>query len=102
MCFRQRSARWRSPRPSAIGRERREDRVQEPAQPDALAAALVTDPVHAVVPVARSDQRQAVRPDREADVDGARAVLEEGCRLPRSIRLEVGVVLVGSERRAPR
>ena len=45
-------------------RERGQDDVQEPAQPDALAAALVADPVHAVVPVARPDQRQAVGADR--------------------------------------
>ena len=43
--------------------ERGQDRVQEPAQPDALAATLVADPVHPVVPVARPDQRQAVRAD---------------------------------------
>ena len=41
-------------------RDRREgghDGVQEPAQPDALAPALVAHPVHPVVPVARPDER---------------------------------------------
>ena len=34
---------------------------EEPAEPHALAAALVADAVHAVVPVAGADQRQPVR-----------------------------------------
>jgi hypothetical protein len=32
---------------------------QEPAEPDALALSADADPVHAVVPVAAEDQRQA-------------------------------------------
>jgi hypothetical protein len=35
--------------------------AQEEPQPDALAPALLADPVHPVVPVARADERQAVR-----------------------------------------
>ena len=57
--------------------ELRERRVQEPAEPDALALALASDAVHAVVPVAGAHQRQAVAADGEAAVEGARAVLEE-------------------------
>ena len=94
MWARQRSARGRSPRASAIGAKARQDGVQEPAQPDALAPALVADPVHAVVPVARADQRQAVGADREAPVERARAVLEQRRRVRRAPRLEVGVRLV--------
>src|SRR5690606_17382381 len=36
--------------------------AQEPAEPDAGAAAVLADAVHAVVPVAAEDQRQAVLP----------------------------------------
>ena len=32
--------------------------VQEPRQPDALTLALMTDPVHAIVPVTAAHQRQ--------------------------------------------
>src|SRR5205807_6602630 len=38
------------------GRKGRQCRVQEPAEPDALALAQLTDPVQAVVPVTRADQ----------------------------------------------
>ena len=49
--------------------------AQKPGQPDRLAASLMADPVHAVVPVAGAHQRQAVRAQRQAAVDGAGAVL---------------------------
>ena len=58
-----------------------QDGVQEPAQPDALAPALVTHPVHAVVPVARPDERQAVGADREAPVERRRTVVEQRSRV---------------------
>ena len=54
-----------------------EGRVQEPAEPDALAPALGADSIHPIVPVAGADQRQAVAADREAPVERACAVLEE-------------------------
>ena len=88
---------------TAVLRDRREggqDGMQEPAQPDALAAALVADPVHAVVPVARPHERQPVRADGEAPVEGRRTVLEQRRRLRRPFRLEVGVRLVGPQRRS--
>jgi len=50
--------------------------VQKPTEPDALAFAPVADAVHAVVPVAGSNQRKAVDAEREAVVKPARAVLE--------------------------
>src|SRR5438876_1084724 len=55
---------------------------QEPAEPDALAAALVSDAVHAVVPVAGADHGKSVRADREPTLDGADAVLVECSALP--------------------
>ena len=81
-------------------RERLECRVQEPAEPDALPLAVLADPVHAVVPVAGADQRQAVRADGETPVEPTRAVLEQRRTLFREHRLEVGVVLAGAERLA--
>ena len=44
---------------------------EEPAEPHALAAALVADAIHAVVPVARADERQAVRAVLQRAIDGA-------------------------------
>ena len=96
---RQRSARA-SPRASAIGSKEAEHAVQEEAEPDTLAAPLVAHPVHAVVPVAGPDQRQPVTADREAHLDGPGAVLEQRGRLRRAFRLEVGIHLVGTERRS--
>jgi hypothetical protein len=55
------AARAVSPRASASG-AKRQRRIEEPAEPDALALALFADAVHAVVPVAGAHQRQAVRP----------------------------------------
>ena len=74
----------RRPGPLAAGlrdrRERGQDGIQEPAQPDALAPALVAYPVHAVVPVARPDQRQPVGADFEAPVERRRTVVEQRSR----------------------
>ena len=51
--------------------------MQEEAEPGALAASLPSDAVHAVVPVAAADERQAVGAGGQALVDRAQAVLEE-------------------------
>ena len=52
-----------------------DDGAEKPAQPDALALALLADPVHAVIPVAGAHQGQAVRADWRGSVDGPRAML---------------------------
>ena len=63
-------------------REVAERLQQEPAEPDALALALLADAVHAVVPVAAEDQRQAVGAGAlDGEVERARAVLVERRRL---------------------
>ncbi len=54
-----------------------EDHRQKPAKPYALAAALVADTVHTVVPVARSHQRETVRADDQASIDSSNTVLIE-------------------------
>ena len=58
--------------------ELREHVVEEKAQPDALAAAFVADPVHAVVPIPAAHQRQAVRAEPQPVLDCAHAVVVEG------------------------
>ncbi len=72
------------PRPLAAGlRDRCEggqDGMKEPAQPHALAPALLTHPVHAVVPVTRSDERQPMGADLEAPVDRRNAMVEQRAR----------------------
>ena len=56
---------------------------------------FVADAVHAVVPVADADQRQAVRAAGDADVDGAHGSARRRCRAParrsagRTIRLRL-------------
>ena len=74
--------------------------MQEPAEPDALALALLADAVHAVVPVAGTEEREPVHADREALVERARAVLEERRLLVGDHRLEEGVVFALVERRS--
>src|SRR5688572_10942343 len=49
--------------------------VAEEGEPDALPFALRADLVHAVVPVARADQRQPMPADAGAALDGSHAVL---------------------------
>ena len=61
--------------------ELRQHVVEEEAQPDAFALALLADQVHAVVPVAGAHQRQAVRAEAQAVSDGAHAVLVQAGRL---------------------
>jgi hypothetical protein len=75
-----------------------QDEEQEPADEDALAAAVLADGVHAVVPVAAAHERQPVRPDGQAAVDRTQAVLEERRLLLRHGGLEVGLELAGRQR----
>jgi hypothetical protein len=56
-----------------------ENGMQEPTQPDALALALHSNPVHAVIPVAGSYQWKAMATDSEASVQRAGAVFKERC-----------------------
>ena len=68
--------------------------VEEEAEPDALAPALVSNPVHAVVPVAGAHQRQAMLAEPQAVHDGAHAMVVEARRLLRLAgQIVVGVVL---------
>ena len=76
----QRSANAASPLPLRDLGELLQHGVQEEAQPDAFARALDADQVHAVVPVAGAHQRQAVRAELQAVLDGAHAVLVEAGR----------------------
>src|SRR4029079_18101516 len=69
-----------------------DDVAQEPGQPDRLAAPLLADAVHAVVPVAAAHQWQAVRADAQAAIDRARAMLEDARRLLAHRRRVVGVL----------
>ena len=71
--------------------------VQEPAEPDALSAAVVPDAIHAVVPIAGSHQREPMQADGEASVEGGRAVLEQRDRAWCRFGLEVVVGLVGPQ-----
>src|SRR5207237_3905172 len=55
--------------------ELRQHGAQEEPEPNALAPAVGPDEVHAVVPVARAHQRQAMRAEGESPLDGAHTML---------------------------
>ena len=80
--------------------ERDECRVEQPAEPDALASTEFADAVHAVVPVAGADQRQPVKPDIEAGIEAAGAVLEQRAGLIGRGRGEEAVVFAGLQKLA--
>ena len=73
--------------------------MEEEPEPRALAAAGLAHAIHAVVPVAAAEERQAVRADRDAAIDRADAVLEDGPRLARHVRQGIDLVHVGRQRR---
>jgi hypothetical protein len=74
--------------------ERQECRIKEPSEPDALAVALLTDPVHAIVPVSGTHQRQPVNADRETQIERASAMLEQSSALLGDHRMKVRFLLV--------
>ncbi len=79
--------------------ERLERRMEEPAEPHALAASAGTDEVHAVVPVARAHERQAMDADRQISLDAQHAVVEQRSDASGLPRLVEGIVLVRRQRR---
>ena len=96
-----RSARARSPRASAS--RANSQRVVCRNQPSQTLSPRPSgaDAVHAVVPVARADQGQAVRADGEAPVERAGAVLEQRAVLGGDRGLEVRVVAAPSRAAGP-
>ncbi len=76
----QRCANASSPCSRATSAKRLQHLAGEEAQPHAFAAAGLADPVHAVVPVAAADQRQAVHAARQAVLDRAHAMLVQASR----------------------
>ena len=71
--------------------------AEEEPEPHALAAAVASDPVHAVVPIAAPHERQAVRPGRDRVVDRPHAMLEERRRRGRAPRKLVRLRLLRVE-----
>ena len=60
--------------------EPREHFIQEESQPDTFAFAMFAHFIHAVVPVARAHQRQAMLANSQTAIECARAMLEHRCR----------------------
>ena len=84
---------WVATRTRQLG-ELPEHFAQEEAQPDALALALHPHQVHAVVPVAGTDQRQAVLAELQSTPDGPHAVLVQAGHVGGPAgQIVVGVVL---------
>src|ERR1700722_17369750 len=81
-------------------RERCQRRLQEPAESDALAFALLADAVHPVVPVAGAEQRQAVLSDLQSMIDSSGTMLEKRLGLCRDLSHEECVMLLGVQRTA--
>src|SRR5688572_31864873 len=82
---------------AGVGQRRkgRKRRVEEPAQPDALALAMLADAVHAIVPVACANQGQPMAANRKALVESPRTMFEQGGGLVGDRRLEEAVMLAG-------
>src|SRR5207244_1328234 len=77
----------------------RKYRMQEPTDPDALAPAIVSHAVHAVVPVSRAHERQPVRADFEAPIERASAMLEDRAALRGDLRMSIRILLAWLEQR---
>ena len=74
---------------------------QEEAEPDALALPTFADAVHAVVPVAGGDQRQAARAEQvQAALQRAHAMLIQALVQHRACRQIVIRLLIGVDRAA--
>ena len=80
--------------------ETRQRGVEKPRHPHAFAGAVFADPVHAVIPIARSHQRQAVRANRKAAIERKRAMIEQAGSFLRDRRLEERVALPIAQRQA--
>src|SRR5687768_12029519 len=83
--------------PVAVGElaEARQHVEQKEPEPDALAAAARPDVVHAVVPVARADERQPALTEPQPALDRSYAVLVEARMLGRADRQVVVRLLLG-------
>ena len=82
----------------AQGGELRENGVQKEAEPDALSVTGSADPVHAVVPVAAANQRQAVGAGRQAFVDGTQTMLEHRSLFAGDARQQIRLLRACGER----
>ena len=97
-CARERHVRHRRAARRA-GANRSSVACRNQREPDALAPPAGADSIHAVVPVARAEERQTVRADREARIERERAVRVE--RLGRRrLRSAEQLLLAGRERAA--
>ena len=73
---------------------------QEPAEPDALADALLPDPVHAIVPVAAQNEWQTVFAGAgNCQIKRQRRVFVEASGFVARLRLEEGIVLARLQQR---
>src|SRR5664279_431307 len=68
-------------------------RDEKPGEPHAFALALGPHAVHAVVPVAASDKRKAMWPNRARAIERAHAVLVQRRRLVARVRLLIRFLL---------
>ena len=80
------------------GQEVVQGRVQEPAQPDALATTRGTHPVHPVVPVTRAEEWQTMGPPPGGLLQGQQAVLVERDAAPGVRGVEEPLVLALRQR----
>jgi len=76
-----------------------EDDREEPAEPHALTATLVSHPVHPVVPVACAHERKTMSAVFQRAIHGTQRMLEQRRRLGGDRRLLVGVRLLRLEGR---
>ena len=78
--------------------ELRQHIVEEKGEPDAFASAVLTDEVHAVIPVAAAHQGQAVAAETQPVVDRAQAMFVEGANVVGNVREIVIRLLIRTQR----
>ena len=71
--------------------------MQKKAEPRALAAPLMPDAVHPIVPIACAEERKAVRARGGAAIDGAETVLEQRGVFARNRWQRIRLVLIRRE-----
>src|SRR3989442_2636964 len=74
----------------------RQDRMEEPGEPDTLPLSLGPHEVHPVVPVPCSHQRETMAPDGQAAVESSGAMFEHRGLLLGAARLQIRVELLAA------
>src|SRR5512144_2307683 len=86
--------------PARYPGELHEHFIKEKSEPNAFTLAVLAHQVHAIVPITRADERQAVLAAAKASQNGSHTVIVQTCRFFRRVGKIVIRVLVGVYRAA--